>query len=292
MNKPLTAALTVFSLAYAVAAHATPWFTQDPRTLPSGYWRVEEHVLYSGIDEGLAQGHHAPLPNGATDASALTVHTRVRYGVRDSLTVFVDFPWVEKRVHTPGGTLDNSGLGDITMLAKWKYHEDKEEGTRQAFAGFVKLHNGDHKGQPGLLATGSGQYDFGLVHLWEWREGTSTFYGNLGYVARDVREDTGVNPGDWVLFNLAAEHKLGKTPLNFVWEVNGRHEMPSHQAGQALAHSGSTVISLSPGFQYVDRKGKGRSVTWEAGVQVPVITEGTLPALPDYTVYAGGYAMF
>jgi len=279
-------------LCVAVAAHATPWFTQDPRTLPQGMWRVEEHFLYSGIDSGLIDGDSAPLPGGVTNASSLTMHTRVRYGARDDLTLFVDLPWVEKRAHSPAGTLDNSGLGDIMFLAKWKYHEEKEQGKRRALAGFVKFDNGEHENVPGLVALGSGQNDYGLVHWWEWNQGSATWYGNLAYVLRDFRDDTGVNPGDWFLFNLAAEHKLGDTPVNLVWEINGRHEAPSHQAGRSVANTGSTIVSLTPGLQYVDKGAKGRSITWEAGVQVPVIKDGGLPALPDYTVYAGGYAIF
>ena len=292
MSKPLVVSLVVLSVLYAGAAHATPWFTQDPRTLPQGMWRVEEHVLYSDIDSGLANGDAVPLPNGVTDASALTLHTRLRYGVRDDLTVFVDLPWVQKRVHTPSGLLDNDGLGDVQFLAKWKYDEDKAAGWRRAFAGFVKLDTGDSEGMPPLLATGSAQTDYGLIHLWEWRHAGSTWYANTGYVLRDTRSDTGVNPGDWILLNLAAEHPIGDTHANFVWEINGRREARSRQGGQSLASSGSTIVSLTPGLQYVDKKPNGRSITWEAAVQVPLFKHGDLPALPDYTVYAGGYAIF
>jgi hypothetical protein len=293
MNKGLVGALVLLSLLSAVAAHATPWFTQDPRTLPEGMWRVEEHFMYSGIDSGLANGDTVPLPGGMTDVSALTLHTRVRYGARNDLTVLIDLPWVQKQVHSPAGSLDNDSLGDITLLAKYKYHEDKEAGKRRAVAGFVKLGTGDHEGVPPLLATGSGQNDYGLIHLWEWRQGASTtWYGNLGHVFRDTRSDTGVNPGDWTLFNLAVERKLGDKPLNLICELNGRHEAPSHQAGLSVPNTGSTILSLSPGLQYVDKKPKGRSITWEAGVQVPIVKEGGMPALPDYTVYAGGYAIF
>ena len=43
----------------ASAAFATPWFTQDPRTLPAGKWRVEEHVLYAPFEDAL--GHVSEL---------------------------------------------------------------------------------------------------------------------------------------------------------------------------------------------------------------------------------------
>jgi len=43
-------------------SHATPWFTQDPKTLPQGNWRFEEHIMYSKADSGLADGVEATLP--------------------------------------------------------------------------------------------------------------------------------------------------------------------------------------------------------------------------------------
>jgi hypothetical protein len=291
--KPSTVvALVVIGLLYAVAAHATPWFTQDPRTLPEGKWRVEEHVIYSSIDEGLANGDAVPLPGGVTDASALTLHTRIRYGVRDDLTVFIDLPWVDKQVDTPSGDLDNDGLGDVQFVAKWKYHEDKEAGQRRAIAFTGKFETGEHEGLSPLLAPGTGQNDYGLTHLWEWRHGGATWYGNVGYILKDERADTNVNPGDWLVMNLAAEHQIGDSPVNFVWELNGRHEWHNRAAGLPVPNSGATIVALSPGFQYVSKKPNGRTIALEAGVQVPFFKHGDLPALPDYTVYAGGYAIF
>ncbi|NLO05202.1 MAG: hypothetical protein GX131_05165, partial [candidate division WS1 bacterium] len=55
----IAAALAIFTLG---AAHATPWFTQDPRTLPEGKWRVEEHILYSETDSALVDGDRQALP--------------------------------------------------------------------------------------------------------------------------------------------------------------------------------------------------------------------------------------
>jgi hypothetical protein len=289
MTRPFVALGVLFA---AAVAGATPWFTQDPRTLPAGHWRVEEHVLIQGINDGLANGHEAPLPNGATGASSLTALTRIRYGARDDLTVFVDIPFVDKELDTPAGPDRNSGLGDLTFLAKWKYHEHKQANHRRALAGFVKLENGEHEGLPPLVSLGSGQMDYGLVHLWEWDTKEANYYASTGYVYRDTRSDTGVNPGDWVLFNAAMEHKLGKTPMNVVIELNGRHELESRRAGASVPSSGATIVSLSPGLQYSQRYKDGTAVTFEMGVQVPVITAGDLPALPDYTFYGGAYVIF
>jgi hypothetical protein len=292
MNKTTAfAAMSLMSVLAAVGAYATPWYTQDPRTLPEGKWRVEEHALYSDFDSGLRDGHSAALPAGATEASALTFHTRVRYGIADNLTVFADFPYVEKRVHTPGGVVDNSGWGDVNLLAKYKYAEDKKAGTRRAVAVLYKTHTGEYRGLSGLAATGSGQDNLGLIHLWEWNRGTDTWYANLGYIHTGSRDDTGRNPGDQVLFNLAQEHRLGQSPWQFVWELNGVYEGRASQPG-STAPSGATVVSLAPGVQYVQKKPGGRMTTWEAGVQVPTWKHGNAQALQDYQLYVGAYTVF
>jgi hypothetical protein len=245
------------------------------------------------MDNGLADGDNVPLPNGASDASAWTYHTRVRYGVRDDLTLFIDLPAVEKRVHTPNGVVSNSGLGDLTFLGKYKYAENKSKTHRRAFAAFYKARNGEYRNLPGLLATGSGQDNVGLIHLWEWGRGDTTWYANMGYVWTDERSDTNVDPGDLMVFNAAAEHKLGhESPWNFVWEINGRYQGSSEIAGRDAPNTGATIISLTAGLQYTKKKPGGPIVTLEAGVQLPVVTEGDLPALPDHTVYVGGYVIF
>jgi hypothetical protein len=113
--KTITALCTgLVALTLTSLTHATPWYTQDPRTLPEGGWRVEEHVLGTHIGNSLADGSEAPLPGGASGVSATVLHTRVRYGVRDDLTVFMDFPFVSKEVRGTGGQVqDKSGLGDL-----------------------------------------------------------------------------------------------------------------------------------------------------------------------------------
>jgi len=285
--------VTVGLLTAATIACATPWFAQDPRTLPQGAWRVEEHVLYSDITDALAAGENAPLAGGVASASATTLHTRLRYGLRDDLTVFVDAPYVFKRTHGPGGLVrDNSALGDLVFLAKYKYAEDKQAGKRRAVALIYKADTGDTEGLPGLLATGSGQSNLGLIHLWEWRARKATWYASAGYTWTDTRSDNGRNPGDLWTVNLALEQPLGQGAWRAIGELNGQYEGNASGGGATPATSGATVVSFSPGLQYVNQRPSGKSTTWEAGVQLPLITEGNLPALANYTFYAGGYLVF
>ena len=280
----------LLGLAAATAAMATPWFTQDPRTLPEDKWRIEEHVLFSEVDSALVDGDKVPLPAGKF--SSLTAHTRIRYGVEDDLTVFLDVPWVRKRWTAPSGDVTTAdGLGDMMFLAKGKYYDNKAERSRRAWAVSLKTHTGDARGLAAPLSQGSGTTDFSLIHLWEKGVGETTWYGSLGYTLTGDRPDLDRDPGDVTMFNLAAEHKLNPN-WNFVWELNGRYEGNTEDASGFVANTGSTTVSFSPGFQYNRPKPGGKLLTLEAGVQVPVIKHGDAQAIQDYTAYVGGYTVF
>lgn len=280
----------LLGLAAATAALATPWFTQDPRTLPEGKWRVEEHFLFSEFDSALVNGEKVALPAG--EFSSFVAHTRVRYGVTDDLTVFLDVPWVRKRWTAANGDVTTAdGLGDMMLLAKQKYHDNKAERSRRAWALAMKFHTGDSRGLAPPLAQGTGTTDFSLIHLWEKGVGDTTWFGSLGYTLTGDRRDLDRDPGDVGIFNLAAEHKLNPR-WNFVWELNGRYEGNTYAATGPAPSGGATTVSFTPGFQYNRPKPGGKLLALEAGVQVPVYKHGDAAAIQDYTLYVGGYTIF
>jgi hypothetical protein len=280
----IAAALAIFTLG---AAHATPWFTQDPRTLPEGKWRVEEHILYSETDSALVDGDRQALP-GDADASALTLHTRVRYGATDDLTLFVDFPYQYREF---SGGQERDSLGDLLLLGKYKYHDNRESGTRRAVALFLKPNDGDSGGDIGLLRTGTGTTNFGVTHLWEQEAGDTTWYASAGYIFTGDNERMNVDPGDIITANLAAEQDLG-SGWRGVLELNGQYQARARRDGADLPDSESTVIAISPGVQYYTQPAPGQMAVFEAGVQIPTFKWGDRAALEDYTIYGGGYWVF
>ena len=277
---------------FAGVAGATPFFTQDPRTLPQGMWRVEEHLLLSDFDESLVDGHEAPLIGGRS-ASSLTLNTRVRYGVRDKLTVFADIPYVRKRLRaTDGATRTNDGLGDVFLLAKYKFHDNRQTKTRAAVAAATKLNSGEYRGLPPELALGTGQTNWLLAGLAEKQVGRTTYYGSASHVWTGTRHDTNLDPGQVVNLNLAAEHLVGSGPWAVVAEINYSHQGRSSQDGQRVEASGSTLVNLAGGFQYRPRPKAGRTLVIETEVQVPVSKAGYVRALPDAVFYLGAYLIF
>lgn len=273
------------------AAHATPWFTQDPRTLPEGKWRVEEHVFYSETDDALVDGDRQSLPGNA-EATSLTLHTRIRYGVNDRLTVFADMPWVSKEFTAPDGTeRDEDGFGDLLFLGKYKYHDDRQAGTRRAVALFVKPDTGDSSSDAPLLRTGTGTTNFGISHLWEKQLGKTTWYAGLGYIYTGENDSRDLDPGDVIFGNIAADHEMGDG-WKGVFEVNARHQGEAELAGEDVPNSDWTTISLSPGVQYAAQPAPGQKAVFELGAQIPTFKWGDKGALEDYTIYGGGYWIF
>jgi hypothetical protein len=283
--------LALSLLALAAAADATPFFTQDPRTLPEGGWRIEEHVLYANFDSSLSDGEKVPLAAGG-EFTSFTARTRVRYGVRDDLTLFMDAPFVRRRwIQASGTRITESGLGDLLFVLKYKYHDDRSNQTRRAWQLSLKPHTGDYAGLPFPLAQGTGTTDWIATHLWEKEAGDKTWYASASYVLTGSRSDLGLNPGDLILLNFAVERKLN-VRTNFVWEVMGRYEGNASRGALPAPPSGATVISISPGLQYTMAGSDGRFTTLEAGFPIPLIRKGDLPAIQDYAVYVGGYTVF
>jgi len=277
---------------FAGAAQATPFFTQDPRTLPQGMWRVEEHLLFSEFDESLVDGQEVPLLGGR-EASSFTANTRIRYGVRDDLTMFVDIPYARKRlVASDGVTRTNDGLGDLFVLAKYRFHDNRQTKTRAAVAAATKLNTGEYRGLPPELALGTGQANWLLAGLAEKQVGRTTYYGSASHVWTGTRYDTNLNPGQVMNLNIAAEHLLGSGPWAAVAEINYSHQGRSLQNGQRVEASGSTLVNLASGFQYRPRPKARRTLVIEAEIQVPVSKEGYVRTLPEAVFYLGAYAIF
>lgn len=274
------------------AAAGTPWFTQDPGTLKKGMWRVEEHVLYSPTDSALVDGDKVPLTS-VREFKSLTVHTRVRYGVRDDVTVFMDVPWVFREMtSTTGVTTRNDDLGDLFFLVKGKYYDNKEKQEKRAFSLSLKTHTGEFSGLPAGLATGTGTEDFTISHLWQKGMGRTTWYASAGYTFPGQRPDLLRDPGDVAFANLALTHPVITHHTYFVGEVNLAHRRKAHDVSGEVPDSDSTILYLSPGLQCYHPQADGRSLQLEAGVQIPVLMNGNAPSIPDYTFYGGGYVVF
>ncbi len=279
-------------LALTRPAQATPYFTQEPRTLPEGKWRIGEHLLFSHCDESLVDGEETPLLAGA-EGSSFIANTRVRYGLRDRITLLLEVPYVERRlVARNGSEIVNRGFGDLFFVAKYKFHDNRETKTRGAVAVGTKLSTGESRGLPPELALGTGQTNTQFALLAEKEAGANAWYASMIYGATGERSDTHTDPGEIFALNGAVEHTLGKGPYNLVGEINYFHQGRSAVNGVTVAASGSSTLNVAVGAQYSPPMKQGRKRGIETELQIPVRTSGFMRALPDYVYYLGAYMVF
>ncbi len=280
--------IAVAWVALSAQAWATPFFTQDPRTLPKGVWRVEKHMLLLNSDESLVDGDEVSLVSGER-FSSLTIESRVRYGVTDRLTVFADLPYVRRSLDTSNGEQTNSGFGDVFVLAKWKVHDSRAARTRAAVVAATKLDTGEYRNLAPELALGTGQTNWIVGGLGEKQAGPNTWYASALYVMTGSRTDTDTNPGQVVMLNGAVEHRIGQSRYNLVGELNYSHQGRSEVSGQTVGASGSTILNAAGGFQYSRPRKNGRMLVIETELQVPVRKDGFVRDLPEYLWYLGGW---
>lgn len=103
------AALTVGFALVGVAHAAHPFITDDAGTQGTRHWQLEVNTDHDRSREG------GVLNRSQAYNAALT------YGVSDALDVGVNLPYF--RVKTDGEAAMR-GVGDATLQAKWRFHED------------------------------------------------------------------------------------------------------------------------------------------------------------------------
>jgi hypothetical protein len=283
--------LLVIGATAAIAA-ATPFFTQDPGTLPQGLWRVEEHSLYADYDTSVVDGGETPLVGGR-DASSWTLNTRVRYGVRDDLTVFVDVPHVRKTLTDADGSKHtNEGLGDLFLLAKYRVYDNHQTKTRAAVVAATKLKTGEYRDLPPELALGTGQTNYIVGGLIQKQVGRNTYYASALHAFTGRRSDLNANPGDVTMLNLAGEFPIADSHLNAVTELNYSRQGKTYRDGARVDASGSRVLNAAAGLQYYPKAARFKKTVIEAEVQLPVSTSGYVSTLADPLYYVGAWVVF
>lgn len=186
------------------------------------------------------------------------------YGVTSSLTVGVEAPLV-RNVSNGNGS---SGLGDITLGAKYRFLRIDKPGQQYSTTALfkIKLPTGDDGRNPRL---GSGSTDFtgGLLHGLESRR---WYYNTAARYRFNTEGGGGLRKGNKILLDLVAgvrpvltKYKEPDTvlflELNF--EDTGRDRLN----GVGLGNTGGRQLFLSPGIFWTYRT---YAVT--AGVQIPV----------------------
>jgi len=102
--------LTTALMAFAGTAHAGhPLVSDDTGTQGSGHWQLEVNTDHTRVrDAGITSWERE-------------LNTALTYGVTDDLDIAINVPWLSV---SPGGEPSERGVGDTTVLAKWRFFDN------------------------------------------------------------------------------------------------------------------------------------------------------------------------
>ncbi len=253
----------------------------------------------------------------AHSADTMLVHSLgLAYGLGDTITASVRLPYVYRdnirsghHSHGPAGNTvdrhgDAGGVGDATVMVKWKFMDDQPSGLQSALLLGMKIPTGEtgkkHDGEKfdAEHQPGSGSWDplAGIAvtkRFGDFAVDAST----LAAFATEGSQDTDL--GHRVSYNLALSWRAGEEArreahhhnvahghdyVDLTVELNGEWSGKKQEDGVADRHSGGNHVFLSPGIRYTSEQ------NWSGffSVGVPVISNlGGGHADTDYKVTMG-----
>ena len=270
----------------ALAAHpaAITFNTALPVTQGQGILRVQWKYTEVGKDS-------TPLARSLTVQAIPVVGV---WGVSPKVALFAIAPVLDKKleVTTPIGreTRSVSGLGDVTLLARYTAYQRDERGRTLRIAPFVGVEaptgsddDRDALGPlPRPMQLGSGSWDLkvGVIatrQTLQWQIDTSLAY-QRNTEANDFQF------GDEARVDFSYQRRLlprtlgsgipaflyGVIESNWIWQDRSR------LAGIDNPDSGGTTWYLAPGLQYVRRR-----LVLEGAIQIPVTQDRNGTALEN-----------
>lgn len=257
-------------------AAAITFSTALPVTKGQGIVRIQSKLLEFGADS-------SPLDR---DLTVKVVPVAGVWGLTEKLALFGSAPILDKdlQVSTPLGrrTRSVSGLGDITVLARYTAYQRDRRGNTLRIAPFlgVELPTADDDSSDALgrlpqpLQLGSGSWDYSLGAIVTRQTLAWQVDSSLSYKINT--EANNFEFGDQARFDVSYQKRLRPRELGggvpaFVYgvlESNLLWQDRSDVDGRADLDSGGTTWYLAPGIQYVRRR-----LVLEGAVQIPVFQD-------------------
>ncbi len=290
----ILAASFLLTIAFSRTAFPAPitFNTALPVADGQGVLRIQSKLIRSTQDPG-------------TQDRELTVRALplvAAYGAARRLAIFGIFPILNKklRINAAGVTRDSSGLGDITLLARYTAWKKDGPGRTTRLAPFIgieaptgKDNEKDSLGTlPRTLQSGSGSWDYTAGAVL-----TSQTFNRQIDVSVSHRINTEANDfefGDETRLDLSWQQRVGPKTLGSgvpaftyaVLESNLIYSRKNRTGGTEDQNSGGTAWFLAPGIQRVTKK-----TVMEAAVQIPVVQnlngislENDFPAILSFRV--------
>ena len=189
--KILCGASSLFALLFLAAGPAPagiPLVSDDTGTQGKRNWQLEFSYEYDHCDYG-GVSSDAHLPQLA-----------VTYGLGDSLDVILTFPYLLTSTDDGHSTVRNTGIGDITLNAKWRFYE--ADGLSLAIKPGLSMPTGnDDEGR------GNGEFGYGGTFIVSKAMDPFVFHFNAGYNRADNTQES---KEDIWHFSLAGEYPMTK----------------------------------------------------------------------------------
>ena len=213
----------------------------------------------------------------------------IPYNVTTEGVVGIIVPRLFKEVRRGSETVSSSGLGDISIFAKYVVLQiDRHQETfRLAPKIVLKLPTGDEKETPAL---GSGATDISFGGVAAWLRGRLGVYADGLYQATGKANERQV--GNGVAYNFALAYRLlpvvyrtyPAQQVNAYLEFNGSWKGKDQTEGQTVSDSGGQVLFFSPGFQYIPLS----RLLIETSFQLPVLKNlNGVQMESDWTINVG-----
>jgi len=203
------------------------------------------------------------------------------YGFTSKASMLVKIPFLVKEMKTGTGSIrGDEGLGDITVLGKYRVHTRNFKGgtSRLSLIAGLELPTGEDNERDSLgllppgLQLGSGSVDIivGAAHTIQTLD--YEVDTDLRYIINN--EANGFEFGNVFQYNLSLQKRIFPFTLpdgmydqfNVLVEFNGIYQGKNEVLGIDQSSSGGHTLFISPGLQYVTQR-----IIYEASFQYPIV---------------------
>lgn len=247
--------IAVFLLVAVSSLNAAGISIDNGLTPPLDRWIIRAQVRFLGRKS-------SDQPNGQ-EINNTVVPLVVVYGLRPNLTLLLR----QTVMYRESGTVEDSGLGDLFLMAKFKVIRINIQHYTFGLAATLglELPSGNSPFtsdtwnlNPGFFIT----FRHGV-----WSEDLSTVYSLNGFAGE---ADSGIEPGDRLNLDYAVSRQFALNndftiSLAPVVELSYSKTFTSNLAGYRLPNSGESLLFISPGIKLIIG-----SFILEALVQTPV----------------------
>lgn len=191
----------------------------------------------------------------------------VAYGLRSNVTLMLRQTVMHQEMSMMGNSENNTGLGDLFVLVKYKAYRLNTARYTFAIAPTVGLEM-----PTGSDAFTSETWDLNTGLYFSCRNGPWAADMNAAYAWRGFSDnnESDVDPGDQLSLDCAFAHQFSigeqaSTSLAPVLELSYKNTQANRLQGQDISNTGESVLQISPGV-----KATISSTIIEALIQVPV----------------------